>query len=297
MPRLHLAAALSALVLSAGCGSSSAAAPPSREPTPVVIDPFGEARTLRLPFDAYKPSASHLELIRQAIEILTSRCARARGYERPPLPPVNVIDAPDRRRYGVIEIEVARAVGYRLPRTSGEKALRQAADTRKGDLSRAARAAIGECLDQSNARVYAKDDQPGLLVQLEKESFEGTRRNDPKVKAVFADWRTCMTQKGRRGYADPMEAIGDDRWQGPRIDKAEIDTAVADVECKQKVGLVATWHEEEKAFQAKAVAQHHSYFAQVRQTLQQEETTARNIISGPSCVIGCGSSAGPRTGG
>src|SRR4051812_24929709 len=93
-PRLRLVAALSALALSAGCGSS-AAAPPSREPTPVVIDPSGEARTLRLPFDAYKPSASHLELVRQAIEILTSRCAQARGYDRPVLPSVNVIDAPD----------------------------------------------------------------------------------------------------------------------------------------------------------------------------------------------------------
>jgi len=263
----------------------------------VVIDPSGEARTLHLPFDAYEPSAPHLELVRQAIEILTSRCARARGYDRPVLPPINVIDAPDRRRYGVIEIEVARATGYRLPRTSAEKALRQAADARKGDRDPAARAAIGECLDQSNARVYAKDDQPGLLAQLEKESFEGTRRNDPKVKAVFADWRTCMTQKGQHGYADPLEAGGDDRWQGPRIDKAEMDTAVADVECKQKVGLVATWHEAEKAFQTKAVAQHRSYFAQVRRTLQQEETTARNIISGPSCVIACAPSSGPRTSG
>lgn len=263
----------------------------------MVIDPSGEARTLRLPFDAYEPSASHLELVRQAVEILTSRCAHAKGYDRPPLAPVNVIDAPDRRRYGVIEIEVARAAGYRLPRTSAEKALRQAADARKGDLSRAAKAAIGACLDQSNARVYAKDDQPGLLVRLEKESFEGTRRNDPKVKAVFADWRTCMTQKGQRGYADPMEAIGDDRWQGPHIDKAEMDTAVADVECKQKVGVVATWHQAEKAFQTKAIAQHRSYFAKVRRTLQQEETTARSIVSGPSCVIGCGSSAGPRTSG
>ncbi|MFJ9693701.1 hypothetical protein [Kitasatospora sp. NPDC101183] len=65
--------------------------------------------------------------------------------------------------------------------------------------------------------------------------------SDPRLKAAYAAWSTCMKGKGF-DYRDPVAAIGDPRWHDSRTaTTAEIATATADIDCKlsnNTVGVV-----------------------------------------------------------
>ncbi|WP_128512407.1 hypothetical protein [Streptomyces inhibens] len=136
------------LVLATGC-SSATAEPSSRKEAdvPVVSSVGEEARRLVLPFDAYAISTPQIHTIESAEDLLIRDCMREHGRGWNTLPGPSGIDwAPsNRRRYGLIESEIAARFGYHLPPTPQELTRREAVwDARKKLPEREQLAAFGK---------------------------------------------------------------------------------------------------------------------------------------------------------
>ncbi|MBB6346132.1 hypothetical protein FHU36_002641 [Nonomuraea muscovyensis] len=269
------------LMLALACSAACAAPAPSaasKANGPPVIDPSAEAKALRLPFDAYKRTETDIERVERAVDVLAGRCLQQKGYSRPALPGVAVIEAPHRRRYGVMEPLVAQQVGYRAPITSAEREQNRAEEARGGYRDAAERSAAHGCLDDGMGRVYVEGADSPLAVRLEREIFERTRTKDPHVRSAFDAWRSCMRVRGQREYADPLAAAADDRWKDPAAVEAERAAAVADVACKEETDLVEVWHRAEEKLQTAALEQHAAAFDQIRQALEKERAEAARIV-------------------
>ena len=174
---------------------------------------------LSIPFDRYNFSASDISTLDRAEELLVGDCMRQRGMAWEVLPPSTAedLEPQNRRRYGVVEPEIARLFGYHTAPDRPTVARRAAArDSRARSLSaKEQRAASGEkdgCLGQARAHLEQGTPQVNgaLFDRLISETFEQSRR-DPKVAQVFRAWSTCMREQGRQ-YADPLAAITDQRW-------------------------------------------------------------------------------------
>ncbi|MET7460524.1 hypothetical protein [Nonomuraea sp. NPDC005501] len=268
-----------ALASSAACAASAPATAPAAS-RPPVIDPSAEARALRLPFDAYKRSETDIERVERAADVLAGRCLQQKGYDRPALPAVAMIDAPNRRRYGVIEPLVAQRAGYRAPITAAEGERDRADRARGGYRNAAERAAAHTCLQDGTGRVYVHGADSPLLARLEREIFEQTRTTDLDVRAALGRWRSCMRARGQKEYADPLAAAADDRWADRDAEKAETAAAVADVTCKRETDLVEIWRRAEEKLQTAALTMHSADFGQVRQALEKERAEAARVVQG-----------------
>lgn len=189
-----------------------------------------------------------------------------------------MIEAPNRRRYGVIEPLVATRAGYHAPLTSAEKERDRADRARGGYRDAAERSAANTCLDDSMSRVYVDGADSPLLTRLEREIFEQARTKDRHVRSALDAWRSCMRKRGQKEYADSLAAAADDRWKSPSPSKAETAAAVADVACKKETDLVEVWRRTEEKLQAAALKQHPADFDQVRQALEKERAEATRIV-------------------
>ncbi|MEV4807390.1 hypothetical protein AB0K18_45985 [Nonomuraea sp. NPDC049421] len=263
---------LLALMSAAAC-----ATPAPQAPAPPIIDPSDEARALRLPFDAYKRTEADIERAERAVDVLTSTCLKQKGYDRASLPPIPVVEAPNRRRYGVIEPVVAEQAGYQAPYTTAEKERERADRARGGPRTRKEQSAANDCIQRSTARVYVTAADSPLLTRLEREIFEQTRAKDARVRSAFEAWRSCLRTRGQKDYPDPLAAAADERWQDPSTAEAETAAAVADVACKKQTNLVTIWSDAERKLQTAALKEHATEFTAIRQALERERTEAARI--------------------
>jgi hypothetical protein len=87
-----------------------------------------------------------------------------------------------------------------------------------------------------------------LVEQINDQSFADSMKT-PAVQAVFRSWSSCMQAKGFH-YATPMDAVNDKAFGGATATPAELQTAQADVACKQQTNVVGVW------FAAEADRQH-----------------------------------------
>ncbi|MER7489741.1 hypothetical protein ABTY20_28365 [Streptomyces sp. NPDC126497] len=250
------AAALLALPSCAGSGDDPGAA--SREPAPgrhAQPSPAAETNPLPLPVHTYLLAPSRTAGVRSATIILVNACLREQDV--PPLEEMTVKadgeSDPDPyqvgRRYGPIVEDDVLTHGYHLPpdwtgNTSGppEVSARQEAamDGPSGCLAVARRELFGEnSLDSPTARKISS--------QSFKESLE-----DPKVKAVTAEWSACMTKKGH-AYTDPLQALSKADLSSPKPSKEELRVAAADYSCKESTDLIPTWQAVEARIQNKEI--------------------------------------------
>ncbi|WP_437092972.1 hypothetical protein [Streptomyces sp. enrichment culture] len=89
-----------------------------------------------------------------------------------------------------------------------------------------------------------------------------------------------MTKKGF-SYGAPTDAIADQRWwsnESERPSPAEIETAVADVECQNRSGLIRTLYAAEKRLQRQAVTEHRSYFDSLMRAKEINVANARDVL-------------------
>ncbi|MEU4510874.1 hypothetical protein AB0G05_15385 [Nonomuraea wenchangensis] len=264
------------------CSGAGASAP---APVPA---PGAEARELSVPFDRYNLSAADVSILDNAEDLLVRDCMRGRGMAWQPLPPAveSDLEPPNRRRYGVVEPEIARLYGYHVapdrPSVARRAAARESRDARLSDKERqAVYDETGGCLRQARDRIEqgAPRVDAELFNKLISETF-GQSQRDAKVVQVFKDWSACMRAEGLR-YADPLAAISDQRWLGggPPTPE-EIRAAQADVRCKVTTGLVAVWSAAEKRIQDDAVRAHPKEFEALKAAKDRRLESARGIIAG-----------------
>ncbi|MGW0809984.1 hypothetical protein [Nonomuraea sp. NPDC002799] len=238
------------------------------EPPPPVPPPGVAARELTVPFDRYNFSPADISIIENAEDLLVRECMRGRGlaWETLPVAAESDLEPPNRRRYGVVEPEIARLYGYHVAPERPSVARRVAArESRAAHLPEKERQAVydetGGCLRQARDRIEqgAPQVDTALFNKLITQTFEQSRR-DAKVVQIFQSWSACMRAEGLR-YADPLAAITDQRWlgDGPPT-REELRAAQADVRCKAATGLVSVWSAAEERIQGDAVRAHPEEF-------------------------------------
>ncbi len=88
--------------------------------------------------------------------------------------------------------------------------------------------------------------------QISGKSFVESMK-DPKVKAVIADWSSCMAEKGY-SYTGPLQALSEADLESPKPSPEELRIAAADYSCKESTKLISTWQKVEIRIQNKEIA-------------------------------------------
>lgn len=271
-------------LLLAACG-----APASQSPANSTDEfaPTEQARTLGLPFDAYSFSDAQMYLISNAEDVIIRDCMSHQGYHWKVIQrPTDIADLRNRRRYGVIEIKIAR-FGYHVPTGLLTPAnVEQEYDARDATLSdKEKNLAYGPegCGPKAAAQLQQTDNSPqNQLLQRSRTSLYDSEK-DPGVSHALKTWRDCMHQTGLE-YQDPLAAMADPKWwaddtAGPS--NKEIAVAVADVTCKDASHLVDAWHAAEVRFQDKAIKQDPNFFQRLRAELTTSLDAANAVLARP----------------
>lgn len=270
------------IVLLAFCAAGCAAADRT-----VVPEVGTEVRALSVPLDEYTLSRLDLQTIDYAHDLLTRDCMRGLGMDWKMLPSPSSQD-PDpfnRRRYGLIEPEIATRFGYHLPPAPAELTARAAVWVQRDQLSPAQRRAAYGDDGQGGCRLEALDqlrkDVPDLdrsrLYDFREEASEASR-NDPEVVKVLGEWSACMKAKDFQ-YSEPSEPYTDSTWRrSSQPSQQEIIAAQTDVRCKQQTGLVAVWSGVDKRIQLDLIRNHREDFEGFMRAKNAELDAARQAL-------------------
>ncbi|MCK2220239.1 hypothetical protein MF672_041540 [Actinomadura sp. ATCC 31491] len=276
-------AALVLVLLAAGCAHPRQAAAPAGQPPEVSA----EARALRFPLDAYTLSRLDIQTVEYAEDLLTRACMRGAGLDWELLPPPARVDTDPlhRRRYGVIEPEVAARYGYHLPPLAADQRAREQVWRRRETLPPAQRRAAYGDDGQGGCRQTARTRLAAGVPALDQQWLNGfigdtfaASQRVPAVVAAFDAWSRCMKARGF-GYRTPLDAAADPAWSRyPQAGPGELAAATADVGCKRATGLVATWSAADEAVQLRAIAAHRDAFDRFRRAREAELDAARKVI-------------------
>ncbi|MFI1106202.1 hypothetical protein [Streptomyces melanogenes] len=310
-------AALTVLAL-AGCsgtdsGPAVASSPPAAPPGTSAQPPASnDPATWDLPLIRYQPTTEQARTIRQARETLIEQCARRYGItltpdpELPPLGPKNQMDW----RYGIHERDLTERRGYQVddkqqarydaalqaqssrprpPRdtpvvVNGTKLPPEAlaatsADAQKGIVA-GKPVPDGGCSGEANRALGTSTQGFAPLVDRLMNASYPQSMKEPDVKDVFARWSACMRARGF-SYSAPMDANDDPAFRASPsgVSRHEIDTALADLDCRTTHRVAEVWHGAEARIQAHAVTENASDLATARRDLDHTVAVAQRITA------------------
>jgi hypothetical protein len=259
----------------AACGTPGTSTAPSGKsttlpPLPATPPASGAAATVALPLDAYQPSVTDQSKLQLAVHNLASRCAARQGFTLPqPTQLSNTMSAlaipgsGQGYNFGLTSMSWAERYGYHHSTPVVGPAGKGGILQQKPAMSPAEQQVNEACVTE----VYRETGIPSspqwyfaesLAIQTYTQSL-----SDPRVLGVFAAWSLCMKAKGYN-YATPMKAeegipengsqSGAGQWATPAPTPEEIQTAVADVACKQQANVVALWSSVLAAYQNTAIS-------------------------------------------
>lgn len=269
----------------------------------------------KLPLTAYRPTGAEYTRIDEAKADLTRQCMEGLGFTGFQPAPVqslgpgrdgaDAMEDLDDLRYGTYDPVQAAKNGYKpdfvvnrknafvdppaAPDRSPEEWLaltgtkKERSDSPKSGLTApklksGAAVPYGGCLYQSLQKVTGgKPVIADLVINLSGQSFKSSLE-DRRVKDVFADWSSCMKSKGY-SYADPMKANDDPRFSAKNATAAEIETAKADVACKDKVHLIKVWNSVDVEIQKRLMREHGTELAQIEQDKDSALRIAESVKS------------------
>lgn len=232
-----------------GNGSEPALGPVSVNPTESLPLPFND---LQLAPDEYNRAFE--------VEAATIQdCMAEQGVVVDGVPVLGVDPGVyNLRRYGLLSREQAAEHGYYPARTETDRQVAQ-------DWSR--------FIDGLTPEGYELFNRCGTMVhrdlgQARLERLHGRLQDlgsvsvdlmftDSRVVEVTREWSDCMADAGF-DYGDPFDASGDPRWGGDDADRptpAEVEVAVADVECKRAVNWAGILLAVETGYQTRLLAE------------------------------------------
>lgn len=241
-----------------------------------VGDPDNPA-TWKLPIEAYMPTKSQASLVSNARDDLIDQCMDKAGYPdwspAPDLPKLGGKTLTD-WRYGIHDAELAAKRGYH-PEAQEQQAYEASLEEGAVDESGAPDETVKKCASEVDGSVPTA--QPAYIVQQVSGEAFGESRKDPEVVAAFAQWSTCMHGKGY-SYKEPMEANDEPRFADPnQVTQLEIDTAAADIICRNEANVARTWFDAESRMQQTKIAEHLDEFNAAANETKRIVAKARSV--------------------
>jgi hypothetical protein len=221
--------------------------------------------TWKLPIEAYMPTKAQARLVADSRDGLLDTCMADAGdpawTPAPDLPAIGGKTLTD-WRYGIHDAALAAKRGYH-PDAAEQTAYDAAMEAGAVDESGTGDAELRGCVTEVDGQVPATTAKAALVQQISGDAFVQSEQA-PGVVAVFAQWSSCMKDKGYT-YAKPMDASDDAGFNDPgTVTGTEIATATADIECRDKYQVEKTWYDAEAALQRTAIAQHQAELDQVK---------------------------------
>jgi hypothetical protein len=256
------------------------------------IPPAGSSLTVSMPLEAYEAiSTQQQEVLAQASNLITQHCMAAKGFSdtspaSEPFSSVASLEAIEVGGAGLTSASQAKTFGFARPKgpglgTAGGPAIIGFVGVSVfGDALKVGRAytqallgftpGVGgapgsheSCLQQGSQAVYgpangtpASDPVP----QIAQQSV-GFTTSDPRIHAVERAWSACMAHRYYH-YSSPSQ-VEDRHWPTPPH-KAEIRTAVADVQCKARTNFLNTWLAVEAGYQAALIGRNLTALSQLQ---------------------------------
>lgn len=257
------------------------------QPPPADVVPVGDVGSLVLPLDQYifgRPGET--DSILRAQWILVAKCVQRFGLEWTPPVPLNAPENISAFYFGLYSEEHARRLGYHSePRTYPEPA-QLSGEFKIVKFGRGPKRFAGVEVPEGGcygeARRYlaqglpvVENEQFGL--QLKNEAASDAER-DARVQDAFRSWSSCMEKAGY-DYSTPHDANNDPRWSGQTPSPLEISTAIADVDCKKRTGLLNTWVAVSRAYEQRYVDKHAAALSELRTAMKALEKRAIEIIN------------------
>jgi hypothetical protein len=260
------------------------------------------------------PSAAEQSTIEAAVTKLAERCAKQYGFDYTAPSAAQASDYNQlRRAYGAVEADTAAKYGYHLapgdpgyeapgtplnpheggkittaPLPTAEQLVlygRQGAASGSGPGFYAGRKIPdGGCFGQASGEIAgAKQIDPDSIADAILVGMGKKAQSDSRVVARFRKWSACMAQSGYH-YKMPLDAAGDSKWnitQRSQPGQAEIQTALADVKCKQSTNLIGIWFSVESAYENEAIQQELPTLTEVMDRWQAAAAKAAQVLGVP----------------
>ena len=254
------------------------------------IPPAGSSLTVAMPLEAYQAISTQQQVaLADASSQLIQHCMAARGFEdtsssSAPLSSVATLGQVEAAGAGLTSLTQARTFGFVRPKSSnsassGPQIIGFISAAGFGQSLKAGRAYaealygfgpgtggpgghVG-CLQQASKQVYGSlfgEPVPDPVPQIAEQAANYTQ-TDPRIHAVIKAWSACMARRFYH-YASPSQVEGH-HWKSPP-NKAEINTAVADVTCKAKTNLLNTWLAVEAGYQQALIGQNLATLSQLQ---------------------------------
>lgn len=302
--RWWVAALLMAAVT--GCGSGGdVPGPPGVKGVPEVKE---EKDLPDLPLDHYRLSTEESSRFGKAQRLLAQRCMIRLGFTdfpadpKPPYPSIAkagtlVITAPP-TPLGALDLDKARRWGYGWeprPRKSLEptgRAMTQAefaalyGMSGNGAIPSGSKSRERGCSDKANGQLLK-----GVADSRRMWTFPSGRdaelrkavKKDRQVRRALTTWSTCVVDKGGKRFSDPIAAYSDKGWRRGKDGntphtRREVDTAVADVECKREQNTLGVWWAALAKRQRADIQRHEDTYAAVSGDLEVLRSNVRKAL-------------------
>ncbi|MCT9083337.1 hypothetical protein [Streptomyces fulvoviolaceus] len=243
----------------------------------------------------YSYSDADYEVIRSAEQILTRDCMKDFGLTYRPTKNPTPTAAQD-RRYGITDMDGAARYGYRMPPQQDTPEAKLTKDQIKvlyGKRSLGADSTKNLKLEYQGKKIpddgclgsailgFRKpyEDKAGAEVasRISTASYESSQKV-PEVRSVFEKWSSCMKQK-RYDYASPMDALETPSFLQGKVSANEKKTAVADVSCKERTGLLEVWFDAESAIQREMIKTDAKALKKLGELHRKKLSAARKILA------------------
>jgi hypothetical protein len=230
---------------------------------------YGPRAQIELPLDRFAPSAEQESELEYAYQLIVSGCMGRRGYEFRAIDRRGLPLEPD-GRYGPLTLEVARRLGYGAPPDSPEENELERESTRS--RSRAESHALGRCQAQTTAVVVPEPLQSELVAY--RIYYSALKRK--RAAQVIRAWHRCLKS---HGLAQPKPS---NPWLPAGAAVHDTRSALVDVRCKRRTGLVDSLRETESGLERRWIATHFISLRRQRQLVEDKLRAARRIIAGAS---------------
>ena len=314
-PRYSLVAVLLLFGLVMSC--STDAVDPSAGSQGSAADSDAVADDITLPIDFYGYTALEIGQVILARELLTGDCMHRLGVRPEAEPDRRSLEQDtqsriddfgfygNKRRYGVTRMDVAATYGYHLPSTVNDASGTPAEGEKEppsptGSESAEDLALSGPGSDgQHPANVNGHPVPPGgcrgeavgiiagtgalgnagLVRTIAWESYDHALQ-DPTLADALEQWSSCMKTKGY-DFSSPLVTSSTFDIDERTVTQKEIETAMADVDCKQQTRLVDTWRDIEGIYQKNKISENGRQLDEIKEERDLCMERVTEIIARP----------------